>query len=224
MPLGGVGSFYDRSCIARRCRPWSMSCTELPRGGESIISCPAGFSTTAACGRFARLDNGAAPNARHTRLRPNGPLHPTSSAAGSCTPHPGCEAPSARRGRSMPTRATPAVRASRISPTQIRPFHESRRRSRTTSYSSAIKGPSSLAALRIGADLASGTGVSRATLQAATICSTRKIPSITRLPVAEGHGPRVGIVAQAYLAWAGQQNDVAALVRHMSRDAVAPSR
>jgi hypothetical protein len=39
-----------------------------------------------------------------------------------------------------------------------------------------------------------------------------------------GSRPCVGIVAQAYLAWAGQQNDVAALVRHVSRDNDAPSR
>jgi hypothetical protein len=30
--------FVDRSCIARRRRPWSTSCRELRRGGESILS------------------------------------------------------------------------------------------------------------------------------------------------------------------------------------------
>ena len=104
--------------------------------------CPVDFSMTAGGERFARLDDGAAPNARHSRLPQDGPSHPTSSAAGSCRPHPEREARSAPRERNTPTRATPAVRWFQISPL-IRPFHESRQ----MYFSSAIRRPQSLSTL-----------------------------------------------------------------------------
>ena len=115
--------FCDRSCIATGVagRGHERLQGTTKEWGVDRLPWPAGSSTTAACERFARLDNGAAPNARHTRLPPDGQSHPTSSAAGSCTPHPECEAPSARRGRNMPKRATPAVRWFQM-PSLIRPL------------------------------------------------------------------------------------------------------
>jgi CBS domain-containing protein len=56
------------------------------------------------------------------------------------------------------------------------------------------------------------------------VMATMEVHQIRRVPVVDDHERCVGIVAQADLAWAGQQKDVAVLVREVSRDTGLPSR
>jgi CBS-domain-containing membrane protein len=53
---------------------------------------------------------------------------------------------------------------------------------------------------------------------------TMEVHQIRRIPVVDQQEHWVGIVAQADLAWAGQQKDVAVLVRELSRDTDQSSR
>lgn len=54
--------------------------------------------------------------------------------------------------------------------------------------------------------------------------TTMECHQIRRVPVVDDHERCVGIVAQADLAWAGPQKDVAVLVREVSRDTDLSSR
>lgn len=56
------------------------------------------------------------------------------------------------------------------------------------------------------------------------VMTTMERHQIRRVPVVNDHERCVGIVAQADLAWAGPQKDVAVLVREVSRDTDVPSR
>jgi CBS domain-containing protein len=56
------------------------------------------------------------------------------------------------------------------------------------------------------------------------VMTTMEVHQIRRVPVVDQHERCVGIVAQADLAWAGQQKDVAVLVREVSRDTDQSSR
>ena len=56
------------------------------------------------------------------------------------------------------------------------------------------------------------------------VMATMERHQIRRLPVVDDHERCVGIVAQADLAWAGPQKDVAVLVREVSRETDLPSR
>jgi CBS domain-containing protein len=56
------------------------------------------------------------------------------------------------------------------------------------------------------------------------VMATMERHQIRRVPVVDDRERCVGIVAQADLAWAGQQKDVAVLVRELSRDTDLPSR
>ena len=56
------------------------------------------------------------------------------------------------------------------------------------------------------------------------VMTTMERHQIRRVPVVDDHERCVGIVAQADLAWAGQQKDVAVLVREVSRDTDLSSR
>ena len=56
------------------------------------------------------------------------------------------------------------------------------------------------------------------------VMATMERHQIRRVPVVDDQERCVGIVAQADLAWAGPQKDVAVLVREVSRDTDLPSR
>jgi len=56
------------------------------------------------------------------------------------------------------------------------------------------------------------------------VIATMERHQIRRVPVVDDQERCVGIVAQADLAWAGQQKDVAVLVREVSRDTDLSSR
>ena len=56
------------------------------------------------------------------------------------------------------------------------------------------------------------------------VMTTMERHQIRRVPVVDDHERCVGIVAQADLAWAGPQKDVAVLVREVSRDTDLSSR
>lgn len=56
------------------------------------------------------------------------------------------------------------------------------------------------------------------------VMATMERHQIRRVPVVDDHERCVGIVAQADLAWAAQQKDVAILVREVSRDTDLSSR
>ena len=56
------------------------------------------------------------------------------------------------------------------------------------------------------------------------VMTTMEVHQIRRVPVVDDHERCVGIVAQADLAWAGPQKDVAVLVREVSRDTDVSSR
>jgi CBS domain-containing protein len=56
------------------------------------------------------------------------------------------------------------------------------------------------------------------------VMTTMECHQIRRVPVVDDRERCVGIVAQADLAWAGQQKDVAVLVREVSRDTDLSSR
>jgi CBS domain-containing protein len=56
------------------------------------------------------------------------------------------------------------------------------------------------------------------------VMTTMEVHQIRRVPVVDQHERCVGIVAQADLAWAGQQKAVAVLVREVSRDTDQSSR
>jgi CBS domain-containing protein len=56
------------------------------------------------------------------------------------------------------------------------------------------------------------------------VMATMERHQIRRVPVVDDHERCIGIVAQADLAWEGQQKDVAVLVREVSRDTDLPSR
>jgi CBS-domain-containing membrane protein len=47
---------------------------------------------------------------------------------------------------------------------------------------------------------------------------------IRRVPVVDGHGHCVGIIAQADVAWTGEPREVAELVREVSRETAQESR
>ena len=56
------------------------------------------------------------------------------------------------------------------------------------------------------------------------VLATMECHQIRRVPVMDDQERCVGIVAQADLAWAGPQKDVAVLVREVSRDTDQSSR
>jgi CBS domain-containing protein len=56
------------------------------------------------------------------------------------------------------------------------------------------------------------------------VMTTMECHQIRRVPVVDDRERCVGIVAQADLAWAGQQKDVAVMVREVSRDTDVSSR
>jgi CBS domain-containing protein len=56
------------------------------------------------------------------------------------------------------------------------------------------------------------------------VMTTMECHQIRRVPVVDEHERCIGIVAQADLAWAGPQKDVAVLVREVSRDTDVSSR
>jgi CBS domain-containing protein len=58
----------------------------------------------------------------------------------------------------------------------------------------------------------------------ADVMATMERHQIRRVPVVDDDERCVGIIAQADLAWAGQQKDVAVLVREVSRDTDLSSR
>ena len=58
----------------------------------------------------------------------------------------------------------------------------------------------------------------------AEVVSTMEKHQIRRVPVVDEGGCCAGIVAQADIAWTGDQKEVAELVREVSRESSAPSR
>jgi CBS domain-containing protein len=56
------------------------------------------------------------------------------------------------------------------------------------------------------------------------VIATMERHQIRRVPVVDDQERCIGIIAQADLAWAGQQKEVAVLVREVSRDSDLPSR
>ncbi len=61
-------------------------------------------------------------------------------------------------------------------------------------------------------------------LNSKVVLSMMERHQIRRVPVVNARGARIGMVAQADLAWAELKKDVAELVREISRDSFDPSR